>query len=110
MWGVEAPTGGLLSWSAGALLMHQEDAAPAAPIAGVFVARGPLLGGVQPGLPALLGRVGALELAEVLSPEFPQAVAPPSPSHAPPIHGSHPIHPQSQHSAPRYPPGLESTA
>ena len=102
--------GGLLPWSAGALLVHLEDSAPTAPTAGVFGARSPLLEGVQPGVPALPGRVGALELVEEPSPELPQAVAPPSPSHAPPIHGSHPIHPQSQHFAPRYPPGLGSTA
>ena len=108
--GVEAPTGGLISWSAGALLVHQEDAAPAAPTAGVFVARGPLLGGVQPGVPALLGRVGALELVEVLLPEFPQALAPPLLSHSPPTLAFHPIRPQNQRSAPRYPPGLGLTA
>ena len=68
MWGVEAPTGGLLPWSTDALLVHQEDVAPAAPTVGVFGARGPSLVGIQPGEPALLGRVGALELVGVLSP------------------------------------------
>ena len=107
---MKAPTGGLLPWSVGVRLVHLEDAAPAAPTAGVFGAKGPLLVGVPPGVPALLGRVGALELVEVLLPEFPQAVAPPSPSHAPPTLVSHPICTESQHSAPRYPPGLELTA
>ena len=82
--------GGLLPRSMGAWLVPLEDVSPAAPTAGVVEApcpkgmdwaRGPLLVGDRPGVPASPGQVGALELAEVLLPEFPQAVAPPSHSH-----------------------------
>ena len=60
MWGVEAPMGGLLPRYMGVLLprymgtqlVHLEDAAPAAPTVGVAWARGPLLVGDWPGVPA----------------------------------------------------------